>query len=113
MRVPKESEESIRSNRPKGGDTAQLLRKHAIFLARLLVAAGLGARTAAAEQAANAPAAKVTPDPPVPPPAELQNMLAACEAYQALSPAAKAQAARPAFPYPQLSRTAAQAWRGA
>jgi predicted esterase len=89
------------------------MRQHAIFLARLLVLACLGARTAAAEQPANAPAQTSATNPTVPPSAELQKLLATYEVYQALSPAEKTPAARPIFAYPALSKTAAAEWRQA
>lgn len=76
------------------------LQKRAIFLAWLLVVACLGAERASALEGAT--------NPPVPPPAELQKILATYEAYQALSPAEKAKAARPVFAYPDLSSTAAE-----
>lgn len=87
-----------------------LLQKRASFFAGLLILACLGVRAAIAEQAANAPATEGQTNPPVPPPAELQKLIATHEAYQILSPAEKARTARPVFTYPELSKTAAQEW---
>ena len=84
--------------------------RHATCLAGILILACLGALSVTAG-AADAPAPESSTNPSVPPPAELQNILATYEAYQALSPAAKAKATRPVFAYPDLSKAAADAWR--
>lgn len=89
-----------------------LSRNHAPRRAGFLLLACFGVR-ALAGQAAGVPAADSATNPPVPPAAELQKILATYEAYQALSPAGKAGTARPVFEYPELSRPAAEAWRNA